>query len=294
MKRLPTYVAALALLVGAGAANAADLYSGGSTKDPLATGLPAATAAWTGFYIGANIGYGFDGTRDTLSITHYDKTTGLPVSGDGGKLEAPVVDGVVGGVQLGYDKQFGSFVLGVATDFNLSGLAGSKSKTGSQTDSESQDVQKDTNTFSQIIDWYGTVRARAGVAVGPVLLYGTGGLAYGDVRDKVAHSYSLTPGTGSSTAGGSFGDQWTNYGVQTGYVVGGGAEYRSGNWGVDVSYQYINLGSQTISGTFWDHANFPAPGVASGTVGTSSINSDFHTVKVGLNYHVPANIVPLN
>ncbi len=37
--------------------------------------------------------------------------------------------------------------------------------------------------------WFGTLRARGGVALNNVLLYGTGGLAYGDLR---ADSFNLT------------------------------------------------------------------------------------------------------
>jgi outer membrane immunogenic protein len=45
-------------------------------------------------------------------------------------------------------------------------------------------------TFSALseehkIDWFGTVRGRVGYAMGPVLVYATGGLAYGEVNATV-------------------------------------------------------------------------------------------------------------
>ena len=72
--------------------------------------------------------------------------------------------GVAGGVQAGYNWQFGQFVFGAETDLQAS---------------DADDVFAPWK-FSN--PWFGTVRGRAGVAMNNVLFYGTLGLAYGTLR----------------------------------------------------------------------------------------------------------------
>ncbi|MDX7953862.1 outer membrane beta-barrel protein, partial [Lichenihabitans sp. Uapishka_5] len=60
----------------------------------------------------------------------------------------------------------------------------------------------------------GTVRGRLGYAIGPVLIYGTGGFAYGEALRTV-----------SVTAGGTTLARMTVDDFETGYAVGGGLEY---------------------------------------------------------------------
>ena len=112
------------------------------------------------------------------------------------------------------------------------------------------------------LDWFGTVRGRVGYAVGAALLYGTGGLAFGGVDDK------LTVG-GTTKADNS---------TKTGYAAGGGVEYAfNPAWSGKVEYQYINLGTDTVvNGS--DSANF---------------DHDYNTVRVGLNYHILPGYEPL-
>ncbi|MDI4663363.1 porin family protein [Xanthobacter autotrophicus] len=92
-------LASAALVAGvtlAAPAVAADL----SGRYPAPYVQPVAAFTWTGFYIGANAGYGWGST----------------VNSDPG--------GFIGGVQAGYNFQFASpFVLGIEADFNLSGLS---------------------------------------------------------------------------------------------------------------------------------------------------------------------------
>ena len=63
--------------------------------------------SWTGFYIGANAGYGF-GKSD------WDFPAGPSTS----------PKGFVGGAQLGYNYQIGSFVFGLEGDYDYSAMKG--------------------------------------------------------------------------------------------------------------------------------------------------------------------------
>src|SRR5688572_14779607 len=91
-----------------GASMAADLAPRPVGKAPFYPAAPLFT--WTGFYIGGNGGYGWGSGSGTVVFTTVAPigATG-PVTGSG--------DGFFGGVQAGYNWQFGSFVLGAETDF---------------------------------------------------------------------------------------------------------------------------------------------------------------------------------
>jgi outer membrane immunogenic protein len=122
-----------------GAAAAADL---GARPVPVYKAAPVIVSDWSGLYVGINAGGGWgDLTAPGLDL----KTSG----------------GVIGG-QLGYNWQFGHFVVGVETDLDAANIKGTAFGTEFKTDE------------------LGSVRGRAGYAFLPNLLaYGTAGYAYG-------------------------------------------------------------------------------------------------------------------
>ena len=91
--------------------------------------------------------------------------------------------------------------------------------------------------MSQKIDWFGTVRGRVGVLATPtVLLYATGGLAYGQVNS-------------SETVGGPLPAAFSQSSTNVGWTVGAGIEGAiGGNWTAKLEYLYVDLG--TVSGSF--------------------------------------------
>lgn len=99
MKTIGTLTAALALLVSAGAANAADVYSnGGGLKDG---GVIAGQAYnWSGFYIGGYLGM------------HANNTT-IDIPSGPASFDGIGSQGLMGGGELGLDFQAGNFVFGV-------------------------------------------------------------------------------------------------------------------------------------------------------------------------------------
>lgn len=101
---------------------------------------------WTGFYAGFNLGYGWTDIRAGNLP---------PLLGD--------TKGVLGGAQIGYNYDFGNFVLGVEGDVQASGMTFRENFLGT-------DLDYNVNAF-------GTVRARAGVTIDRFLPYITGGLA---------------------------------------------------------------------------------------------------------------------
>src|SRR5215471_9064474 len=98
---------------------------------------------WDGLYIGGNVGYG---------------STDFHVTASGFGTFSEHASGVVGGFQVGYNKQYGTFVLGLETDFDLTSIE-----------------KTDAFGVTAKLPWFGTTRGRIGFLVNPSLLfYGTG------------------------------------------------------------------------------------------------------------------------
>jgi outer membrane immunogenic protein len=177
----------LAAALAAGAVHAADLPY--RKADPVYAPAVPAAFSWTGFYAGASGGGGLSGTD---AFNSYLGTSG-------GKA-----DGVVGGLQVGYNYQVSSrFVVGIENDFMASGL-----KTG----------RDGINEVS--LPFYGTGRGRAGVTFmdSHLLVYGTGGMAFGEVKDSGINK------------------------MRIGWTAGGGVEWAfRQNWSAKVEYLYTDL-----------------------------------------------------
>ena len=134
-------------------------------------------------YIGGNVGYG---------ETSFSETASVPGASASASVHG---NGVVGGFQAGYNKQFGTFVLGLETDFDLTS------------------IENTTAGVSTKLPWFGTTRTRLGFLINPaLLLYGTGGVAYGRVEQSVPGASVKTPGVGWAAGAGvqyAFTPQWS-------------------------------------------------------------------------------------
>src|SRR5271169_6099189 len=180
-KRMLIGMTAISSLL-ATSAFAADLPMRPYTKAPV---FAEPVFNWTGFYLGGNIGYSWGRSSDTSTLTNSAGTL-LFASTDKAAL-----NGVFGGGQIGYNWQIQNFVWGLEADIQGTKEMGSRSFVcpagvciptiaGVPAPIGSMPVPA---ILGQKIDWLGTVRGRAGVAVTPtVLLYATGGLAYGEVN----------------------------------------------------------------------------------------------------------------
>src|SRR5262249_48771773 len=153
--------------------------------------------------------------------------------------------GFDGGGIVGYNWQFGSWVVGL--DADIQGSTGS----GYLTCMTVCSVLNST-TIDQKLSWFGTVRGRLGSAVGPALFYATGGGAFGEVKE------SITQTAGNASFSHS----------QSGFAVGGGIENKldlfgllGPNWTTRTEYLYVDLGSvrdtlanaQTLTSNVHEH-----------------------------------------
>lgn len=266
----------------AGSAFAADLPS---RKDAPVYAPPAPLLTWNGFYVGLNAGYTFSDSNNIAVVTSpLLPSAGIVTWAAGANAALPIKsDGFIGGGQIGYNYQFNSFVAGLEADIQGVAASGNSATTATA-------VPFRANTFfstiagTKSIDYLGTVRGRLGFLVTPTLLvYGTGGLAYGGVQTS-ATIFQFSALNGAFGAGaGSFSD------TRVGWAVGGGAEWLfAPNWSAKVEYLYYDLGSVTsqfaLSGP-------PAPIPYAVSQSTSRFNG--HIVRAGLNYHFNWGAAPV-
>ena len=194
--RLKSAVLATAALgILGGSALAADLPS--RKGPPLAPVYVPPAFTWTGFYVGLNAGYGW-------ANNNRNNNGGFPFVGAvpfGGAV-VPFASsgssnngGFIGGVQAGYNYQFGigsGFVVGAETDIDWANINRNRNNGvvfGSFTLPQfpgtvftpSNIATSNHNNNNQYI---GTVRLRAGYAFDRILVYATGGLAYGGVNNN--------------------------------------------------------------------------------------------------------------
>jgi len=207
-------VAPLGLVLG-GPALGADM-----AVRPLLKAPPmVAPYSWTGWYIGANAGYGVGSKQGGLAFTPAATETFNAMPGGG-----------FGGGQLGYNYQiYSNIVLGLETDIQGAGIT-------------------DTRTcllvcgaglsaaIDQKLTWFGTTRARLGWATGPVLTYVTAGAAYGGTE------------TGLTTTAGGLTTSLVTTSTKSGFVWGTGVEAAlGGNWTAKAEYLQMDLGSSAVT-----------------------------------------------
>jgi outer membrane immunogenic protein len=272
-------------------------------RPPVVVAAPLST--WTGFYAGGNVGGGWGDANTDLAAggTNISFPGIIPVSNLFAFTDshAQRLSGVIGGAQLGYNYQFNPrWVLGFETDIQASGERESNTSTAPFSgafctfatnppptcNATTPFNATATTSYEAKIDWFGTVRGRLGfLAYDQFLVYGTGGLAYGQVSSSgitfvngasAPASPFFAPGTGAFSASST----------KVGFTAGGGVEGKLwSNWTWKLEYLYVDLGSLGTVGSFSGVQEIAASGTTAVT-GASTANTHFkdNVVRVGLNY----------
>ena len=198
----------LALIAAAWTLSAQAADMNYGARAPYTVTQPLNGYSWAGPYIGGNLGYAWGSVANNPTKP----------------------SGFAGGVQAGYNFQTGPWVFGIEGDIQASG------------------AEQTFAPWKFSNPWFGTLRGRAGYALNNVLFYGTGGLAFGELR---ANTFGLS-------------ESHTN----AGWTLGVGAEMGfAPNWSAKVEYLYVDL----------NNSNFVITGASNGY--------RFGLVRAGVNYH---------
>jgi outer membrane immunogenic protein len=213
MKKVLLVTASLIALGAAAPALAADLAARPYTKAPP---MMATLYDWSGFYIGANGGWG-------SSHNSWDAVAPNFLFGPEGSHDAS--GGTVGG-QVGYRWQAGTWVFGVEAQGNWADFSGSNASLlfpGSVNHSK--------------VDAFGLFTGQVGYAANNVLLYVKGGAAV------TANSYRIDTLGGALVANTGDDTRW-------GGVVGVGLEYGfAPNWSIGIEYDHMFMQDRTYTFT---------------------------------------------
>jgi outer membrane immunogenic protein len=291
----------VALALSAGSALAADLPS--HKAPPPYIPPPPPPPMWTGFYVGLNAGGTWADSNNTRTIgvplaaapTFQNEALGAALLATSNSLGLNNGGGFIGGGQIGYNWQFyNSFVAGIEAD--IQGIA-STSRNGNSFGAVAPfptELMIGTISVRENLDYLGTVRGRVGYLITPSLLvFGSGGLAYGGVRSSTAlFQTDTTPGIagcffcGPYFAAGTFSD------TRVGWTAGGGLEWMFWpNWSAKVEYLYYDLGSVSypasplVSIFTATAAPFTAGSVAWAAAAQTTSRFNGNVVRVGVNYH---------
>jgi len=228
MKRILMAMASLlAMAAATPSAQAADLA-------PVKAPPPAPVYNWTGFYIGANGGYGW-GRQDPLNVIT-DRFDRFNVAFSGGLF------GGTAGAQL----QLAHVVLGFESDLDWTDISGHSILTPTIFGVPQPFLLNMTTKM----DWLGTARARVGYAADNWLFYATGGLALIGAKTSLV--------TLAGPVCGTFGVlNCSGTDKRAGATAGAGVEYGfTPNWSAKLEYLYVTALSFEVS-----HVNIVRAGI---------------------------------
>jgi outer membrane immunogenic protein len=305
MKRLATAVAAIALI--GTPAFAADI----AVK--AAAPSPAPVFSWTGWYAGVNAGASFGSVKTDFNapvsaVVTDSATIAGPITATGtfdfAGSDRTYPSGFMGGGQFGYNWQLSPiWVVGLEADFQGALERDSSTLTNNFSGNATGCVPFNGGTACLIapvsgstvldyqtkIDWFGTVRLRAGYVWGngEVMSYVTGGLAYGKVEiEGTTAASGFAAGPPFSITPQAFGHSQVN----TGWVVGYGTEgvidfWGARNWTWKIEGLYMDLGTLDATGPGGSfNTTFGTETIAvTGQVTTHSHFTD-GILRAGLNY----------
>jgi outer membrane immunogenic protein len=272
MKKILLSATALSFALTA-SAFAADLPN---RKAPAYIPPPPPPPLWSGFYVGLNAGGTFSDNSNVLVQGAGGNVPAFFALQSAGAVPTSVSlsnSGFIGGGQVGYNYQFGfggfgglagGWLVGIEAD--IGGIAGSSNNASAGGVFGPFPFSTSVN---RSLDYIGTVRGRLGYLFTPTLLiYGTGGLAYGGAN------------LGLNLAGPAPFAIATSYSdTRVGWTAGGGVEWMfMPNWSAKIEYLYYNLGTAVgPAGFVTGGANFDSIRPVAKFSG--------NIVRAGVNYH---------
>lgn len=269
-KLIPSAVAAVSAIFSISAASAGDM----PVKAPVYNAPVAAPVYnWTGFYLGVQGGAAW--SNFTISEQASFGNNNLAAANSTKDSSGEV--GIYGG--FNYQTSQG-FILGGEADFNWTRLSVAtvpfELTSSGNCASAGASTQICVGSVTSDMHWYGTVRGTVGHATGRLLLYATGGLAYGEVESPVAGTLrvatvNLPPFSVNESA------------VRYGWTVGlGTAVAITDKISLRLQWNYVDLGRRTIFAT----SGSVNPGGGGAVPFSVSVKDEiaFNTIRAGVSY----------
>lgn len=285
-----------ALVAGASCVYCVANPAGAAAQQAFAA--PKTPHSWTGFYVGGNVGYGqqsgsaqfwgdVPGGNGAGTMTLNAIYTGVanPNVDASPFSERLGSNGALGGLQAGYSWQWNptGVIVGVEADIQWTAMGSSLTRTNPAGNVAAGQLALRAEDH---LRWFGTLRGRAGFLATPnLLLYATGGLAFGEDRASASVT-NRGPGpfapNGSTTllcqdpntclaGSGSRGN--------VGWAAGAGGEWAlTHNWSVKLEYLHIDLGRQDVL------MPVAAPSTGTGFL-QMRVRNAYDIGRFGLNYH---------
>ena len=250
-------------------AAAADLPQRDFPSIPMA----APVFTWAGFYFGTQTAAINLDARFRTSGNAAGTISDIAANRRPASLSADASN-LASGAQVGFNAQFGSVVVGVEGDLAFPDVSPRATFFS---------PLNDPSAFRQDLDWFGTARGCAGIAFDQMLIYATGGVAFGDVTNSVA--FLRNTDLAFQYAGRS--SDWA-----VGYTVGGGIEVvlpplfgrfsllgqliGSSSVTIKAEYLYFDLGDKNVLVN-------PVPGFGVNSF-TTNVDTKGHIGRIGFNY----------
>lgn len=216
-------------------------------------------SAWTGLYFGANAGGGWSNGNTTFANNLYNDWPTPHLDGLDGS-------GALGGVQAGFDTEFGNtVVLGGVVDVGATAITGDRWFGGKSGYGGSLPFfgGKGDQKVSSHYNYLATARLRAGLAMGNFLFFATGGLAMAGME----HTYTNATYPSDSTSRSNTGYGW---------VAGLGGEVKlSPTTSLQMQYLHADFGTQVLPFTY------------NGRTGQATFNDSLNVITAGLNFKLP-------
>jgi outer membrane immunogenic protein len=227
MKKL--LLASVSVVALAGSAFGADMA-------PMFKAPPPPVASWAGFYLGIDGG----AARHDGSFNDFNGLVNAVIATSGltpGSFVTSKSGGIAGGY-AGYNFQDRSFVYGAEADIHWVGAKATETW-GAAFAAASAGLQ------SQDIPWLATFRLRAGLDFESTLIYLTGGLAVGQVKDSMNVSCGTAPCFGQP--GGALVGSFSESQTRLGWTAGVGFEHMfPSHWTVRGEFRYVDLGRSAV------------------------------------------------
>jgi outer membrane immunogenic protein len=248
------------------------LVASANAADMAPAYVKAGPPSWTGFYIGAQGGFGVGSAEESGSsatLCNPGCNTTFVVSP--ALHSTAFLIGLHGGGTAGFNWQSGPFVFGVEGDIsgaNLDGTAGNCSLLFA-----GGPILAGGFAFASCrtsLTWFATATGRLGLTIHDALIYAKGGAAWARYNHDVASmNNNVNPTVFNDT--GPIGDN------RVGFTVGAGIEYAFwSGWSAKLEYDYLDFGTKNI--------DIPVTLVGETIHNLIDDRERVHVFRAGLNY----------